>query len=55
MYKFETRTKNLIDTVNGDIIFSVKDGFMIRKQSTEQSLVFVPEYHVTADAPLQEI
>lgn len=55
MYNFETKTKHLIDTVKADIIFSVKDGFMIEKQSTEESLVYVPEHHVTADAPLQEI
>lgn len=55
MYNFETRTKHLIDTVKADRIFIVKDGFMLEKQSTEQSLVFVPEHHVTADAPLQEI
>lgn len=44
-----------IDTVRADGIFSVKQEFMLNKQSTDQGLGFAAEHHVSVDAPQQEI
>lgn len=49
-----TTLKHLIGIVTADVIFSVKQGFMVRKRSTDQGLGFVAEHHVSVDAPQQE-
>lgn len=40
-----------IDPVRADGIFSVKQEFMLNKQSTDQRLGFAAEHHVSVDAP----